>query len=111
MPRPKLTTPHTCSTPGCGTTFTRGGRVKPKPQCPRCYTRAYRGLEEAPAPAVPAVRVHLSIPGDLAQRCEAYLISGADTTFSLLACDALLAFLDRADAQSAAAARQQGKRG
>jgi hypothetical protein len=100
MARPKLSQPHECGTPGCGAKFTRGGRVKPTPQCPRCYTREYRGQPLTPAPALPSTRLHLTLPVDLAQRLETYLLE-TDTLASVVATEALVAFLDRAEAESA----------
>jgi Arc/MetJ-type ribon-helix-helix transcriptional regulator len=100
MARPRLAEPHTCGTPGCGTKFKRGGRVKPTPQCPRCYTRALRNQPLTPEPALPSNRIHITLPIDLAQRLEAYVESTCGSP-SFVVRDALVAFLDRAEAESA----------
>lgn len=104
MARPRLAAPHICSTPGCGKLFTRNGQVKPVKRCPRCYSRQRRGsLIEKPAEA-PAVRMHVSLPADVVQRAAAYLdeaLGGSPSMFSGLVGDALVAFLDRAEAECA----------
>lgn len=109
MARPKLTTPHACGIPGCGTTFTKGGRASPDDpklaRCPMHYHRERRSsphaLEPGAVPAAASIRVHAYLSAETHARLMVAQEELCAPGPSAIIEQALLDFLARAEARSA----------